>query len=263
MQPAVPPPVSHARPPAGAPVRASAPAERDRLIARARALAGLGVAYMAVEGTVGTAAALGAGSTALLAFGLGSAIECLAGAAVLWRFSGARRQSEAAERRAGRLVAASLLLLAAFVAQDAARGLAGGSRPAASRVGIGLAIASIVVMPMLARAKRRVGARLGSSATSGDGAQNMLCALTAAGALAGLALNAAFGLWWADAAAALCIAALAAVEGVRTWRGEGCSCVEGIDGISSTIDAIDTRGGRCGDACGCEAAPAPAAPLPA
>jgi len=235
------------------PAAAGAPGERDRLIARARVLAGLGVAYMAFEGAVGIAAALGAGSSALLAFGLGSAIECIAGAAVLWRFSGARRHSETAERLAGRLVAAGLLLLAAFVAQDAVRALAGGSHPATSAVGIGLASASIVLMPLLARAKRRVGARLGSSATSGDGAQNMLCALTAAGALAGLALNGAFGLWWADPAAALCIAALAVVEGARTWRGEGCSCVE----------AIDARDGGCGDACVCEAAAAPEPLVPA
>jgi divalent metal cation (Fe/Co/Zn/Cd) transporter len=91
-----------------------------------------------------------------------------------------------------------------------------------SWLGIGLSISRIIVMPLLGRAKQRIGQRLGSGATAGRGTQNMLCAYLAAGVLTGLALNLAFGLWWADPAAALAIAALAVHEGHETWRGEAC-----------------------------------------
>jgi divalent metal cation (Fe/Co/Zn/Cd) transporter len=177
---------------------------------------------MTMEGAVGIGAALAAGSVALLGFGLDSVIEALASVIVIWRFTGARRLSQHAEQRAQRLVAVSLFLLAPYVAQDAIRTLIASDHPSVSPVGIGLSISSLVLMPLLGRAKQRIGERLGSAATAGEGTQNVLCAYLAGGVLAGLVLNAAFGVWWADPVVALAIAALAAGEGRETWRGEGC-----------------------------------------
>jgi divalent metal cation (Fe/Co/Zn/Cd) transporter len=199
-----------------------APAERDRLIRRAKALSWLSLAYMTVEGAVAITAAALAGSVALLGFGLDSAIEGLASIIVIWRFTGSRRLSDHAEQRARRLVAVTFFLLAPYIAQDAIRALIGGEHASTSWLGIGLSISSIIVMPQLGKAKQQIGQRLGSGATAGEGAQNMLCAYLAAGVLTGLVLNAAFGLWWADPAVALGIAALALNEGREAWRGEGC-----------------------------------------
>jgi divalent metal cation (Fe/Co/Zn/Cd) transporter len=200
------------------------PAERDRLIRRAKLLSWLSLLYMTAEGAVAITAALLASSVALLGFGLDSAIEGLASAIVIWRFSGTRRVSEQAERRAQRLVAITFFLLAPYVAQDSIRTLIAGDRAQISRLGIGLSLASILVMPLLGRAKRRLGERLSSGATVGEGTQNMLCAFMAAGVLLGLIANTAFGLWWIDPAIALAIAAVAVKEGREAWAGEGC-CV--------------------------------------
>ena len=196
--------------------------ERDRLIRRAKTLSWLSLAYMTVEGAVAIIAAILASSVALLGFGLDSAIEGFASIIVIWRFTGTRRLSAHAEQRAQKLVAVSFFLLAPYIAQDAIRALINADHPSTSWIGIGLSISSIVVMPLLGRAKQRIGTRLGSGATAGEGTQNMLCAYLAAGVLVGLALNAAFGLWWADPAVALGIAALAINEGRETWQGEGC-----------------------------------------
>ena len=203
--------------------------ERDRLIRRAKALSWLSLAYMTAEGAIAITAALLAGSVALLGFGLDSAIEALASVIVIWRFTGTRRRSQHAERRAQRLVAISFFLLAPYLAQDAIRTLIAGQHPHTSWLGIGLSISSIIVMPQLGNAKHRIGQRLGSSATAGEGTQNLLCAYLAAGVLASLALNAAFGLWWADPAIALAIAALAINEGQQTWRGNSCCSGHPID----------------------------------
>ena len=179
------------------------PRERDRLIRRAKALSWLSLAYMTAEGAIAITAALLAGSVALLGFGLDSAIEALASVIVIWRFTGSRRLSKDAERRAQRLVAISFFLLAPYIAQDAIRALIAGEHPHTSWLGIGLSISSIIVMPLLGNAKHRIGQRLDSGATTGEGTQNLLCAYLAAGVLTGLALNAAFGLWWADPTVAL------------------------------------------------------------
>ncbi len=210
-------------PPAGARLPL-APVERDRLIRRAKGLAWLSLAWMTVEGAVAITAALVAGSVALLGFGIGSGIEGLASVIVIWRFTGSRRVSEHAERRAAQMVAVSFFLLAPYIAQDAVRALISGDRPSTSWIGMGLSIASIIVMPQLGRAKQRIGARLGSAATAGEGAQNLLCAYMAAGVLAGLSANAVLGWWWLDPMVALAIAALAVREGGEAWAGEGC-CV--------------------------------------
>ena len=213
--------------------------ERERLIARAKGLSWLSLMWMSVEGAVGIAAALAAGSVALLGFGLDSVIEALASVIVIWRFSGERRLSDDAEQRAQQLVAISFFLLAPYVAQDAIRTLIAAHHPSVSPVGIGLSISSLILMPLLGHAKQQVGTRLGSAATAGEGTQNMLCAYLAAGVLLGLALNAAFGVWWADPLVALAIAALAVKEGRETWRGEGC-CTPSL-----TIDAAACSDQQC------------------
>ncbi len=207
-----------------------APLERDRLIRRAKALSWLSLAYMSAEGAIAITAALLAGSVALLGFGLDSVIEALASIIVIWRFTGVRRLSDHAEQRAQRLVAITFFLLAPYIAQDAIRTLADGQHPTTSWLGIALSISSIITMPILGNAKQRIGQRLGSGATAGEGVQNMLCAYLATGVLTGLVLNAAFGLWWADPAVALAIAALAIHEGHQTWQGHGCCAAPPIPG---------------------------------
>jgi divalent metal cation (Fe/Co/Zn/Cd) transporter len=197
---------------------------------------------MTVEGAVAIIAALGAGSVALLGFGIDSAIEGLASVIVIWRFTGARRVSVEAEERAQKLVAVSFFLLAPYIAQDAVRTLINGEHPGTSWAGIGLSIGSIVVMPLLGRAKQGVGQQLGSAATAGEGAQNLLCAYMAAGVLAGLAANTALGWWWLDPTIALGIAALAVREGREAWAGEGCC-------ISAPLADLETPDDCVGDCC--------------
>ena len=214
--------------------------EHDRLIRRAKTLSWVSLAYMTAEGAIGVTAAILAGSVALLGFGLDSAFEGLASVIVIWRFTGTRRHSEHAEVRARRLVAITFFLLAPYIAQDAIRSLINGEHPSTSWLGIGISTSSIIVMPMLGRAKQRIGRRLGSGATAGEGNQNMLCAYLAAGVLAGLVLNTGFGLWWADPTVALGIAALAVHEGRATWRGGGCCAAPALP---------DEAAGGCHDDC--------------
>lgn len=177
---------------------------------------------MTAEGAIAVVAGILAGSIALVGFGLDSAIEGLASVVIVWRFTGARTLSEAAERRAQKLVAVQFFILAPYVTVEALRSLALGHEADASLLGIALTAASAVAMPWFGIAKRRVGARLGSAATRSEGAQNLLCAYLALAVLAGLVLNAALGWWWADPAAALVVAALAVREGVESWRGDEC-----------------------------------------
>ena len=193
--------------------------ERDALAARARMLSWLSLGWMTIEGAVGIIAALSAGSVALLAFGIDSAIEAAAALIVIWRFTGQRLASETAERRAQILTATSFFLLAAYVAQDAVRALISGERVSTSWVGIGLSGASIVLMPALGRAKQRIGRQLQSAATAGEGMQNLLCAYMAAGVLAGLLANVTVHARWLDPLVALGIAALAVHEGIEAWGG--------------------------------------------
>jgi divalent metal cation (Fe/Co/Zn/Cd) transporter len=132
--------------------------------------------------------------------------------------------SESAERRAQKLVAISFFLLAPYVAFEATRSLVTGSHPETSWVGIALAATSLVAMPLLGRAKQRIGMRLDSAATAGEGTQNMLCAYLAGAVLIGLAGNAAFGAWWLDPVAAFVIAGVALDEGREIWHGDDCGC---------------------------------------
>jgi divalent metal cation (Fe/Co/Zn/Cd) transporter len=191
---------------------------------KAKLLSWLSLGYMAAEGAVALTAALLASSVALLGFGLDSVIEGLASVIIVWRFSGTRTLSEAAEARAQKAVAVTFFLLAPYIAVDAISALAAGEHPAASPIGIALSVSSLIVMPLLGRAKRRLGAVLDSGATAGEGNQNLLCAYLAGAVLIGLLANTLFGLWWLDPAIGLLIAGLAVREGVGAWRGEDCAC---------------------------------------
>ena len=197
--------------------------ERESLERRARMLAWGGIAYHFVEFAIAIGAGIAASSIALIGFGADSLIEALAGFVVLWLFTGARVGSQAAERRAQQLIAASFFVLAAYVTVESIRTLAGGQHPEASWVGIGLAVFTTLTMPVLAYVKRRVGLKLGSAATVKEASQTQLCAYLSVALLIGLVLNAAAGLWWADPLAALFIAAVAVKEGRESWRGEGCA----------------------------------------
>ncbi len=210
--------------PLAAPAPESGGASRAQLIRRVKALSWLSLAWMTAEGAIGVIAGIVAGSVALTGFGIDSAIEGFASVIVIWRFTGSRSLSERAEERAQKLVAVSFFLLAPYVAVEAIRDLVTTSHPETSYVGIGLAVGSLILMPLLGRAKQRLGARLGSAATAGEGAQNMLCAYLAAGVLFGLLANALLGWWWLDSVVALGIAGLAIKEGREAWSGEGCAC---------------------------------------
>jgi divalent metal cation (Fe/Co/Zn/Cd) transporter len=164
--------------------------ERAQLVRRARLLAWGGNAWHVLEFAIAAGAGIAASSIALVGFGFDSLIEASAGFVILWRFAAARAHSERAERRAQQALAA----------------------------------VTAPTMPLLARAKQRVGRRLNSSATVSEGAQNMICAYLSIALLVGLGANAFFGWWWADPAAALVIAGVAAREGVESWRGETCDC---------------------------------------
>ena len=191
---------------------------------QARLLSWLSLGYMSAEGAIAIIAAVIAGSVALLGFGLDSAIEGLASVIIVWRFTGTRTLSETAEARAQKAVAVTFFLLAPYIAYDAAATLITRSHAETSWPGIGLSIASLIVMPALGVAKRRLGTRLGSGATAGEGSQNLLCAYLAAGVLAGLLANTVLGWWWLDPVVALGIAGLAVREGVEAWHGEECGC---------------------------------------
>ena len=179
------------------------------------------VVWNVVEAVASIGAGLAAGSIALVGFGVDSVIESISGAVLLWRL----RDDEHGEQRepvALRLVGGSLLLLGAYVAFRAIQSLAAREPPEASYVGIIVAGLSLAGMPLLARAKRRVAAQLGSRALEADSRQTDLCAYLSAILLSGLALNALFGWWWADPVAGLVMAPIIAKEGIDALRGKQC-----------------------------------------
>jgi divalent metal cation (Fe/Co/Zn/Cd) transporter len=189
---------------------------------KARFLSWLSLAWMGAEGAIAITAGILAGSIALISFGLDSAIEGFASLVIVWRFTGSRLLSHAAEERAQKLVAIQFFLLAPYVAFEAIHKLWTGEEPRTSWLGIALVTSSMIGMPLLGIAKRRLADQLGSVATWGEGTQNLLCAYLAAAVLVGLLGNALFGLWWLDPTAALVVAAVAVREGRQSWRGEGC-----------------------------------------
>jgi divalent metal cation (Fe/Co/Zn/Cd) transporter len=187
----------------------------------------LTLAYNTVEAVVAIAAGLVAGSVALLGFGVDSGIEVTASVAAQWRLRAdvdpVRR--ERVERVTHRIIGVSFLLLAAYVAVDSVTTLWGREAPEPSTVGLAVLALSVVVMPILARAKRRVARALQSRALEADAAQTSLCAYLSVIALAGVGLNAAFGWWWADPAAALAMVPIIGKEGIEGLRGDAeCEC---------------------------------------
>jgi divalent metal cation (Fe/Co/Zn/Cd) transporter len=205
---------------------AATPPERDatwlRAARRAKTLSWASLVWMSVEGAVGLAAGLGAASIALVGWALSSVVEGLASVIVIWRFTGSRTLSPTAEARAQRAVAVSFWLLAPYVAVEAIHKLITGRHAESSGLGIAVTAASLAIMPGLGIAKQRLGRRLNSGATAGEGVQNLLCAYLAGAVLLGLAANAAFGWWWLDPLIGLAVAAVAVREGVGAWRGEDC-----------------------------------------
>jgi divalent metal cation (Fe/Co/Zn/Cd) transporter len=199
--------------------------EYMRLARRVKLLSWLSLAWMTLEGGIAILAGILAGSIALIGFGIDSAIEGFASAIIVWRFTGARVFSEAAETRAQKLVAIQFFILAPYVAFESVKALVDAHHPGVSPLGIALSASSVVIMPYLGIAKQRLADRLGSAATKGEGRQNMLCAYLAAALLLGLVGNAVLGAWWLDPAVGLLIAAVAVKEALEAWRGEGCACV--------------------------------------
>ena len=201
---------------------ASASPEYLRLARKAKLLSWVSLAYMAVEGIVAIVAGIVASSIALIGFGIDSAIEGFASVVIVWRFTGWRTLSDHAEERAQKLVAVQFFILAPYVAFESVRALVNGTHAEESMVGIALAASSLVLMPLLGRAKQRIGNRIGSSATASEGKQNLLCAYLAAALLVGLLGNALVGAWWLDPLVGLFIAVVAVVEGREAWRGDAC-----------------------------------------
>ncbi|HEX2177030.1 MAG TPA: cation transporter [Nocardioidaceae bacterium] len=200
--------------------RATDPMQATRLGRRAQLLAAASVSYNLVEAVVAISAGMVAGSVALVGCGLDSVVEVSSGLVILWQFR--HRLPESRERQALRLLAFSFFALAAYVGVESVRALLLGTEADASPIGIGLAIASLLVMPFLSWAQRRTGKELGSNAVVADGTQTLLCTYLSAVLLAGLVLNATLGWSWADPLAGLAIAAVAVREGLEAWRGEGC-----------------------------------------
>jgi divalent metal cation (Fe/Co/Zn/Cd) transporter len=200
---------------------ADAPA-RAALVRRSQWYSRITLIYNSVEGIVSIGAGVMAGSVALVGFGMDSVIEVVSSVAALWRLKGdadvARRARS--ERIALRVIGSSFLALACYVAVDAGHALYTREVPAKSIPGLVITALSVVIMPLLSRAKRRIAIALGSRALTADATQTNLCAYLSAIALAGLFLIAALGWWWADPVAALAMVPIIAKEGVEGWYGE-------------------------------------------
>lgn len=193
----------------------NAPTVDQRLRRNALRLAWATVAWNVVEATVSVWAGVRAGSTALVGFGVDAGIETFSAVVVIWQLQGV---DEDRERRAMRLIGWGFFLLAAWITVESGRDLLAASAPEASPVGIAVTVVSLLVMPMLALAKRRVGTAMGSRVVLADARETLLCTYLSAVVLAGLVLTAAFGWWWADPVAALGVAWLAVGEGREAWE---------------------------------------------
>ncbi len=202
--------------------------ERQRVVRRGQWLTWATLLYNSLEAILSIGAGVLAGSVALVGFGVDSVIELTAGVAALWRLRAdvdplTRARSE---RHTVRLIGLCFLALAVYVTYDAAHALIGRRAPGDSVVGIVIAAASLIVMPLLARAKRRVAFRLASGAIAAEAKQTQICAYLSAILLAGLAFNATVGWWWADPTAALAMVPLIVREGVDALRGRTVCCGE-------------------------------------
>ena len=197
---------------------------RAAIAGRGRRLEYFTIVWNSLEGVVALIAGLLAGSISLVGFGIDSFIEVTSGATLLWRMSVDAHvdRRERNERLALRTVGLCFLALAAYIAFESISNLARRQAPEHSIPGIVLASVSLLVMPLLSRAKRKVGTALGSAAMHADAKQTDFCVYLSAILLAGLLLNALFGLWWADPAAALIMVPIIAKEGFEGIRGQAC-----------------------------------------
>jgi divalent metal cation (Fe/Co/Zn/Cd) transporter len=193
---------------------------RDVLARRIRLLVAATITYNVVEAVIALAEGSRVSSSALIGFGLDSVIEVSSAAAVAWQFSA--KDPETREKAAVRFIGFSFFALAAYVAVDAVLALTGYGEPRPSAIGIALATASLIVMPVLSWAQRRAGRELGSVSAVADSKQTLLCTYLSAALLVGLVLNAVAGWSWADPVAALVIAVIAVREGRNAWRGDPC-----------------------------------------
>lgn len=186
---------------------------------RARRLAWATIVWNVIEAIVAISAGSAASSIALIGFGLDSTVEVMSALVIVWQLHGLDKKRE---RTALKLIAISFYVLAGYVTIQALLDLTSATEPSKSPVGIGLAVASLIVMPILAATKRRTGRQMGSRTVIADGNQTKLCAYLSVILLGGLIFNATIGWWWADPVAALAIAALAINEGRHAWIGETC-----------------------------------------
>ena len=193
---------------------------REVLARRIRLLVTATITYNVVEAVIALAEGTRVSSSALVGFGLDSVIEVSSAAAVAWQFSA--KDPETREKAALRFIAFSFFALATYVSVDAVLSLVGMGDARPSPIGIALAAASLVVMPVLSLAQRRAGRQLGSVSAVADSKQTLLCTYLSAALLVGLLLNALLGWSWADPLAALVIAAVAVREGRNAWRGDPC-----------------------------------------
>ncbi len=198
-------------------------ARRAVLSHRIRLLAAGTISYNLIEAVVALWAGGTADSSALIGFGLDSVIEVASALALSWQFSA--KEPERREHLTLRMIAVSFFALAAFVSADALTSLLGAGQARHSTPGIVIAALSLVIMPVLSWLQRRAGRELGSRTAVADSKQTLLCTYLSAVLLVGLALNSTLGWWWADAAAALVIAAIAIREGINAWRGDICCTV--------------------------------------
>ena len=202
-------------------------ANRAELVKRGILLEYFTIGWNLLEGLVAVGAGIIAGSPSLVGFGFDSFIESTSGAALLWRLRVDDEETrERREQIALRLVGASFLLLAAYVAYDSITTLIWRETPDSSLIGIALLVVSLIVMPVLARSKRRVAVQIKSRALEADSKQTDLCVYLSAISLGGLGLNAALGWWWADPIAALIMIPIIVNEGINGLRGEAC-CEDG------------------------------------
>jgi divalent metal cation (Fe/Co/Zn/Cd) transporter len=236
---------------------APTPQRKAVLSLRIRLFAAATITYNLVEAVVALWAGGVADSSALIGFGLDSVIEVASALALSWQFSA--KDPERREHLTLRIIAVSFFALAAFVSVDAVRSLTGAGEAQHSTPGIIIAGLSLAIMPVLSWAQRRAGRELGSKSAVADSKQTLLCTYLSAVLLAGLILNSLLGWWWADAGAALVIAAIAAREGFNAWRGDACCAVPHAQ-EATVPHAQEARGsgadGCCAE-CGSGTGPAP------
>jgi len=204
--------------------------DRKAIVRRGRRLEYFTIAWNSIEGLVAVVIGLIAGSISLVGFGLDSFIEVTSGSALLWRMSvdADAQRRERNEKRALRIVGLCFLLLAVYIAYESSMDLVSRRAPKHSLPGIILACVSLIVMPLLSRAKRNVGRAMGSVAMHADAKQTEFCAYLSAILLGGLLLNALFGLWWADPVAAIVMTPIIAKEGLESLQGKACdACTYG------------------------------------